>query len=80
MIILGKNNINTTKSFGNFNNAEIVNVKSLSSVDLLKYKHIVLTEPEESIDFLFSKKAKVKFPRSNSQFPMKFLIKKKEYI
>ncbi|MEK7652603.1 MAG: 50S ribosomal protein L4 [Patescibacteria group bacterium] len=58
LIILGKNNINTTKSFGNFNNAEIVNVKSLSSVDLLKYKHIVLTEPEESIDFLFSKKAK----------------------
>ncbi|TSD02908.1 MAG: large subunit ribosomal protein L4 [Parcubacteria group bacterium Athens0714_16] len=56
LIILGKNNINTTKSFNNFNNTEIINVKSLSSVDLLKYKHIVITEPEESVAFIEGKK------------------------
>jgi len=58
LIILGKNNINTTKSFSNFSNTEIIDVKNLSSVNLLKYKHIVITEPEGSIDFLLSKKVK----------------------
>lgn len=45
---VGKND-NLSKSFRNFGNLEIGEVKDLNAVDLLRYRYCVVTEPEKAI-------------------------------
>jgi len=58
LLVLYKNDINTTKSFNNFGNTKIVDIKNLNTLDLIQYKHIVITNPEESVGFLENKNKK----------------------
>lgn len=58
LVILGGKDTNTTKGFNNFGNTETIDVKNLNVLDLLKYKNIIVSEPEKSIVFLESKMAK----------------------
>ena len=45
-------NENSLKSFRNFSNIELGNVKDLNPVDVLNYKYLVITNPEKSFDVL----------------------------
>lgn len=54
---LGNRDLNTVKSFSNFGNLEIDDIKNINPVDLLTYKYLVITNPKESMDFLASKLA-----------------------
>jgi len=56
-IALPEKNESTLKSFRNFGNLEIGQVKDLNALDLLQYKYLVMTDPEKSIATL---KAKIK--------------------
>ncbi|MFH0846324.1 MAG: 50S ribosomal protein L4 [Patescibacteria group bacterium] len=56
-IALGDRDLETVKSFNNFGNLEIDDVKNINPVELLTYKHLIITNPKESIDFLSSKLA-----------------------
>lgn len=40
---------NVSKSFNNFGNLELGEVKDLNALDLLQYRYLVITEPEKSI-------------------------------
>lgn len=51
---------NTYKSFSNFNNIAIEEARNLNPLDLLQYKYVVITNPQETVDFLKSKIAKEK--------------------
>jgi large subunit ribosomal protein L4 len=46
---------NVAKSFKNFGNVEMGFVKDLNPVDILKYKYLVLAEPEKSVGILESR-------------------------
>jgi large subunit ribosomal protein L4 len=54
-IALQKKDENTLKSFRNFGNLEIGQIKDLNAMDLLQYKYLVMTEPEKSVATLSSK-------------------------
>jgi large subunit ribosomal protein L4 len=45
-------NENSLKSFRNFNNLELGNIKDLNPVDVLNYKYLVITNPEKSFEIL----------------------------
>jgi len=49
---------NVYKSFSNFNNVALDEIRNINPVELLKYKYVVITQPKESISFLESKMAK----------------------
>ncbi len=65
MILKKRNNsaliVTTTKSddvyrsFGNFGNVAIEEVRNLNPLDVLNYKYLVIVEPEASVEFLESK-------------------------
>lgn len=62
-IALQEKNVNTLKSFGNFGNLEVGDVKDLNVLDLLQYRYLVVTKPEESMKIFYAKlvsKVKVK--------------------
>ncbi len=46
---------NVYKSFGNFGNIAIEEVRNLNPVDLLSYKYLIMVNPDESIKFLEEK-------------------------
>ncbi len=48
-------NENVYKSFSNFGNVAIEEVRNLNVVDLLSYKYLIVVNPEESINLLSSK-------------------------
>ncbi|MEK7635263.1 MAG: 50S ribosomal protein L4 [Patescibacteria group bacterium] len=54
-IALDKRDDNVLKSFNNFGNLEIGQVKDLNAVDLMQYRYLVITNPEKSIETLTSK-------------------------
>ncbi|PIR86553.1 50S ribosomal protein L4 [Candidatus Kaiserbacteria bacterium CG10_big_fil_rev_8_21_14_0_10_43_70] len=47
------------KSFANFGNVEVDEVRNLNPVDVLKYKHLVVVSPKESIELLETKEKTV---------------------
>jgi large subunit ribosomal protein L4 len=57
-VALDKVSEKVVKSFGNFGNIELGYAKDLNPVDVLKYKYIVIVNPEESIGILSSRMAK----------------------
>lgn len=54
-IALSEKNSNVTKSFQNFGNLEIGETKDLNALDLLQYRYLVVTNPEQTITTLSSK-------------------------
>ena len=46
---------NARKSFGNFSNVHVDEFRKLNVVDLLTYKYVVITSPEESVKMLSAK-------------------------
>jgi len=57
-IALQEKDANTLKSFSNFSNLEIGEVKDLNVLDLLQYRYLVVTQPEESMKTFSAKVAK----------------------
>lgn len=51
-IALSTKDENVLKSFNNFSNLEIGQVKDLNALDLLQYRYLVMTDPEKSITSL----------------------------
>ena len=47
---------NTAKSFRNFSNVLVDEVRNLNPVTALTYKYLVITDPKNAISFLESKK------------------------
>lgn len=54
-ISMGTYDAKTAKSFSNFGNINLADVKELNAVNLLKYKYLVISNPAESIAFIESK-------------------------
>lgn len=54
-IALQEKNENATKSFKNFGNLNMGEVKDLNALDLLQYRYLVMTNPEKSIATLSSR-------------------------
>ncbi len=52
---LNKKDTNVSKSFSNFSNMEVGETKDLNVLDLLQYKYLIITNPEESIKTLSSR-------------------------
>ena len=50
-----KKDENVYKSFGNFGNVAIEEVRNLNVVDALSYKYLIMVNPEESVEFLEGK-------------------------
>jgi len=48
-IALAEKDVNAQKSFSNFGNVKVGEVRNLNPVDALKYKHIIIASPEESV-------------------------------
>jgi len=46
---------NVRKSFANFSNIHVDELRKLNTVDLLTYKYVVITSPEQSIATLAAK-------------------------
>lgn len=55
-VSLPEKNENVSKSFRNFGNLEIGLLKDLNVLDLFKYKYLVVTDPEKSLEILKTKK------------------------
>jgi large subunit ribosomal protein L4 len=51
---IGKD-LNTYKSFSNFNNIAMEEFRNINPVDLLNYKYLMITEPKESIELIVAK-------------------------
>ena len=51
-VALSEKDVNVQKSFGNFSNVKIGEVRNINPVDALKYKHLVFVNPESSIEEL----------------------------
>lgn len=49
LVVLAEKNINAQKSFSNFGNVKVGLTENLNTVDALKYKHLIIVSPEESI-------------------------------
>lgn len=54
-IALQEKNEDTLKSFRNFGNLEVGQLKDLNALDLMQYKYLVMTDPEKSISNLSAK-------------------------
>ena len=62
LIVLSSRNEETEKSFQNFGNVRVVQAKDVNPVELLTYKHVIVTEPMASVETL-SRRAQVKSQR-----------------
>jgi len=58
-LALGERNENTEKSFSNFSNVLVEELRRVNPLDILSYKYLLITKPEESIEFLNKKIEKV---------------------
>ena len=52
LISLVKDDKNMKKSFGNFGNIELEEMKNLNAVDVLKNKYLIITDPEKSFEII----------------------------
>lgn len=52
LIVLTERNETTEKSFKNFGNVAVAQLKDVNTVDLLTYKYVVVTNPEEAVKVL----------------------------
>lgn len=52
LIVLTERNEAVEKSFRNFGNVVVAQLKDISSLDLLTYKYVLFTEPEKAIESL----------------------------
>lgn len=52
LVVLPARDENTERSFRNFGNFEVAQVKDISTVDLLTYKYVVFANPADSIEAL----------------------------
>lgn len=59
-LALSSKNSNTEKSFNNFNNIVVDEIRNISPVDLMKYKYLVIENPTESIVKIGNKLNKTK--------------------
>lgn len=57
LIALPSRDANIEKSFQNFGNIEVVQVKDMNPVLLLTYKYVVITEPAKSVEMLIARVA-----------------------
>jgi large subunit ribosomal protein L4 len=57
-IALANKDITTEKSFRNFSNLEINEIRNLSPLDVLKYKYLVISNPEKGLVQISDKLAK----------------------
>lgn len=48
-IALPEKDVNVQKSFSNFGNVHVSEARNLNPVDAMKYKHIIVVSPEESV-------------------------------
>jgi len=54
-VALGSRDENTEKSFSNFGNITMGELRSINPLDILGCKYLVITQPQESVDFLVGK-------------------------
>lgn len=57
-IALSGKDANIKKSFNNFNNMMVEEVRNLNALDVLNYKYLLIVNPTESLKFIESKLAK----------------------
>lgn len=57
-LALGEKNKDLERVFSNFGNIFINEVRNLNPLDILKYKYLIITKPEESVSFLESRSKK----------------------
>ena len=55
LFALCEKNEDTLRSFRNFGNLEIGQIKDLNALDLLQYRYLVITDPEKSLAVLSSR-------------------------
>jgi len=55
IIALNEKSVSTEKSFRNIGSVLVDEVRNINPVDLLNYKYLVLTAPEESVSFISKK-------------------------
>jgi len=55
LLTVGEKNENTARSFANFGNMEVDEVRNLNVMDVMKYKYVIISNPEASLEFLVSK-------------------------
>lgn len=55
LIVLSERDENTEKSFRNFGNVSVAQVKDINPVDLLTYKYVVVASPAKSVETLQSR-------------------------
>lgn len=58
LVVLSGRDENAEKSFRNFGNIEVVQVKDINTVDLLTYKYVIVTDPSVSVEALATRAAK----------------------
>lgn len=54
-LALGERNKNSEKSFSNFSNVLVGELKNINPLDILSYKYLLITKPEDSLNFLINK-------------------------
>ncbi len=52
---LGERDENVEKSFSNFSSLLVSELRNINPLDILNYKYLIITKPEESIEFLVKK-------------------------
>lgn len=52
VVALAEKNINTEKSFSNFGNISMDEVRNINPVDILNYKYLIIENPEKSLEIL----------------------------
>ncbi len=59
-LALGEKNVPALKSFNNFSNLNVNEMRNINPVDIMNYKYLVIANPEQSLKFLTSKVGEVK--------------------
>ena len=54
-LTLGARDKKIEKSFHNFGNILVNEVRNINPVEIAKFKYLIITNPKESVDFLISK-------------------------
>jgi len=72
-LALGGRDESTEKSFSNFGNIGVGELRNINPLDILNYKYLVITKPEESVEFLLKK-------LDSSDKPVKKVEKTKEEV
>lgn len=54
-VALANKDVTTEKSFGNFNNMKVDEIRNISPLDLMKYKYVVISNPVEGLEKIGNK-------------------------